>query len=363
MMIRHGQYLCGTIPRNHATLLTRFDAFEIAHLKSAVEPVIGMRIASLKPIADGVGSVVFGTESDRQGPGYIVKVGVFSDTHSPAEEVLYLRNCGLRRSLVPTALSLDVSGSVIPFPWFVMTRMPGISLASAAASLSAEVERSLTAQYAVALAHEHSHALSTTGFGRLGASRALALLDSNSEDARPTEAPQTQASFLFDHVLAAVDEFSAPLSKFENLQSCIERLHPLKSHLVSTSYLHGDPSTRNVLTNKKIVTGLIDGPGVATTPLDEVANAVVFIWVNSGRAVHPAKLTIIDHFLGTYFKHNTAFEYATFDIFEALLSRHALRRSVTAVKLGHLDTLRRLETFATHIKGIASTLRRSLLHD
>lgn len=232
----------GAVVRSPGSLRARYDLVTNESIETIVNRQLQDSLVGIQRLRDGYGSATFlivGVLAE-----YVLKVHVFSDVEAPNTDATFYHLAQTIPGVpVPKPLVVDSSGALLPFPYLVVSYIPGRSFASLLEDgVRLNVPR-LVGQVGGLLARLHTADLRA-------------------------------------------------------------RLHDLPVGLPvppsRRGLVHGDPSLRNFLVCEGEIAAVIDGHAVRGTAYLDVAKALVFIALHVGNNQRDAVEESLRAFLGSY---------------------------------------------------------------
>lgn len=264
------------VPRTPSAVHARSEFVEPLQICNALRANVADVEWSLHRVHDGWGSLVYRARSEISA-SLIIKIGIFSNTHSPSEDCAYLLLAALYggRAWSPKPVLLDNSGEYIPFPYLIMEALPGKSLLAICETGTSIRAEPMLIECVGCLGRFHRMTIRSSGWGPLNRSSVTSVFSRT-----PLLPLAGQIASVEDYV---EHKFAPGLRECVRLgvltESCADRISgELLQLRHPTGILHGDPSPRNFLFENGQLTGMIDGSARIGWTMEDLAAACVFSW-------------------------------------------------------------------------------------
>lgn len=272
-------------PRTPGKLSQRHGFLDREAIREVVRWALGRDVRHLKSIQEGYGGAVYLVQLEGGPPARVVfKAQLFRDTRSLDQEACFfeaMRRVGPAGAVpVPRLEVLDLTGERLPCPFYLAHLLPGRSLASRLATGRGVDLKAVAAAIGRVLARVHRVRPRRSTCGALTAGSRDRILSGRRgcteklEGERPFS-PGAWTEEIVRRGLRVRDlgvVSPGMLDRWLRVVETFEREGEL-------CFLHGDPSLSNFLFTGGRLSGVVDGSGTLGVRQDEVASALVYLWL------------------------------------------------------------------------------------
>jgi len=243
------------------------------------------KLRHVVPIEEGYGGAVYLLEIEGEPQARVVlKAQLFDDTQSLDQEACFfeaMRRSGLSGAVpVPRLEVLDLSGDRLPCPFYLASHLPGRSLKSLLATGKSIDVEAAASKIGRALATVHRIKPRRSTWGALTAESRARILSGSRGCTDALEGERLFSTRVWNEETLRrghrVGSLGVVRSKvLERWLRLVETFEPGGDLCL----LHGDPSLSNFLFTGQRLSGVVDASGTLGVRQDEIASALVYLWL------------------------------------------------------------------------------------